>query len=63
VKHECIWCGQSIDVDHAGWAYVHSVALLHFTSCDARPVNITSEDIRMMAVQVADTMEKGERES
>jgi hypothetical protein len=63
VKLECIWCGQTIDTDHAGWAYVHSVALLHFTSCGARPVNMTGEDIRTMAVQAADTIEEKERES
>ncbi len=63
MKFECIWCGQTTEVDHAGWAYVQSVALLHFNSCDARPVNITREEVRKMAAQVADEIEKKERES
>ena len=63
MKFECIWCGQTIEVDHAGWPFVHSVALLHFHSCDARPVNITREEIRTMATQVADEIEKKERKS
>ena len=58
MKVECNWCGQTIEVDQAGWAYVHSRALLHFISCDARPVNIVTEDIWKMAAQVADDHEK-----
>ncbi len=63
MKFECIWCRQTTEIDRGAWAYVYSVALLHFSSCDARPVNMAREDIRIMAVQVADTIEKKERKS
>jgi hypothetical protein len=49
-------------VDHAGWPYVHSVALLHFHTCSERPVNITTETIEAAAARVADAIVKDREE-
>ena len=49
MQFECVWCHRPIEVERAGWAYIHSVALLHLHSCFARPVNITPETIEATA--------------
>jgi hypothetical protein len=61
VTFECVWCHQQVEVERAGWPYIHSLALLHLHSCPARPVNATEETIDANAVRIADAIEKGFR--
>jgi hypothetical protein len=58
-----MWCGQTIEVHHGGWPSLHSAALLHLDSCDARPAGITSEAIPEPAAAAADEIEEKEDES
>ena len=55
---ECVWCHRRIEVERAGWPYIHSVALLHFHDCKERPPNTTRETIEANAVRIADAIEK-----
>lgn len=58
MEFECVWCHRHIEVERAGWPYIHSVALLHLHSCTSRPVNATADTIEAIAVRVADALEK-----
>ncbi len=63
MEFECVWCRRSIEVDHTGWPYVHSLALLHFHMCSARPENVTASMIDAAATRVADAIERESRSS
>ncbi len=58
---ECVWCHREIEVEHAGWPYIHSIALLHLHTCRQRPDAVTAETIQAMAAQIADALEKQSR--
>jgi hypothetical protein len=47
-----------MDVERAGWPYIHSVALLHLHSCPSRPVNVTADTIEAIAARIADALER-----
>lgn len=55
---ECVWCHQPIEVERAGWPYIHSVALLHLHACAERPVNMTPDTIEASAARIADAVDK-----
>jgi len=57
VEFECVWCHRSIEVERAGWPYIHSVALLHLHSCSSRPANVTPDTIEAFAARIADTLD------
>lgn len=63
LQFQCVWCRRSIEVDHTGWPYVHSLALLHFHMCSARPDDVTASMIEAAATRIADTIEEESRES
>jgi hypothetical protein len=58
VEFECVWCHRRIEVERAGWPYIHSVALLHLHSCSSRPVNVNPDTIEMNAARIADALDK-----
>jgi hypothetical protein len=58
MEFECVWCHRTMEVDHAGWPYVHSIALLHYHVCSARPAGVSAEAIELMAARFADAIEK-----
>ena len=58
MEFECVWCHRPIEVERAGWPYIHSVALLHLHACSSRPVNVTPDVIEANAARVADTLDK-----
>lgn len=62
MEFECVWCHRKIEVDRAGWAYIQSVALLHFHTCSQRPLNVSSDTIQRAAGRVADTLDDAGRE-
>ena len=56
MNFECVWCHRVIEVERAGWPYIHSVALLHLHSCPSRPVSVTADTIEANAVRIADAV-------
>ena len=61
MEFECVWCHRAIEVDHAGWPYIQSIALLHFHTCTQRPINVTADAIQAVAARVADALETENR--
>ena len=61
VEFECAWCHRHIEVERAGWPYIHSVALLHLHSCTSRPAYVTPDMIETSAAKIADKLDKGFR--
>jgi len=55
---ECVWCHQRVEVERAGWPYIHSVALLHLHSCPSRPSNVTQDVIESNAFRIADKIDR-----
>lgn len=55
---ECVWCHRPIELERAGWAYVHSLALLHLHSCPSRPINATPDTIDATATRMADAAQR-----
>jgi len=51
----CPLCGQLLEFDGGGWAYIRSQALLHIQSCKAREAE-TSQRILDLASKVADQL-------
>ena len=58
VEFECEWCHRKIEVERAGWPYIHSVALLHLHSCPSQPASVTSETIEANAERIADAVDR-----
>lgn len=58
MEFECVWCHRQIEVQRAGWAYIHSVALLHLHECASRPVNATADTIEANAARIADEVDR-----
>lgn len=53
-----MWCHRTIEVDHAGWPYAQSIALLHFHTCSQCPVSVTTQTMHATAARVADALER-----
>jgi len=58
VDIQCGWCHLPIEVDRAGWPYIHSVALVHLHVCSSRPVDATADTIEATASRIADALDK-----
>ena len=58
MEFDCVWCHRPINVERAGWAYIHSLALLHLHSCAWRPINATPDTIEATAERIADGVER-----
>ena len=51
----CPLCGQVLEFDSGGWAYIRSRALLHIQSCKAREAQ-TQQQAVDLASMIADRM-------